>query len=108
MTTAIPVRTLSVTDAASRGVSSLVASAESGQDVVVERRGKPVAVVVGMGRLARLDKLESELRDISLLLARAATDTGERVDLDDALAVLGFDRSELEAELARDIAAGRE
>ena len=108
MTTTASVRTLSVTDAASRGVSSLVASAESGQDVVVERRGKPVAVVVGMDRLARLDTLESELRDISLLLTRAATDTGERVDLDDALAALGFDRSELEAELARDIAAGRE
>lgn len=103
-----PVSTLSVTDAASRGVSSLVSAAESGQDVIVERRGKPVAVVVSMDRLHRLDALESELRETSLLLARAATDTGVRVDLDDALAAFGFDRTELEAELARDIAAGRE
>lgn len=102
------VQTLSVTDAASRGVSSIVAAAESGQDVIVERRGKPVAVVVGMGRLNRLDALESELRDIGLLLTRAATDTGKRVDLDDALAAFGFDRAELEAELDSDIAAGRQ
>lgn len=107
MSTPGAVQTLSVTDAASRGVSSIVAAAESGQDVVVERRGKPVAVVVGMGRLTRLDALESELRGISLLLTRAATDTGKRVGLDDAPA-FGFDRSELEAELDRDITAGRE
>jgi len=103
-----PVSTLSVTDAASRGVSSLVSAAESGQDVVVERRGKPVAVVVGIERLARLDALESELREMTLLLARSATDTGVRVDLDAALTSFGFDRDELEAELARDIATGRE
>lgn len=100
--------TLSVTDAASRGISSLVSAAESGQDVVVERRGKPVAVVVSVDRLTRLDALESDLREVSLLLARAATDTGVRIDLDDAFAALGFNRSELEDELAQDQAAGRE
>ena len=100
--------TISVTDAASLGISSLVSAAESGQDVVVERRGKPVAVVVSLDRLTRLDALESDLREVSLLLARAATDTGVRVDLDDAFAALGFNRSELEDELARDQAAGRE
>jgi len=36
------------------------------------------------------------------------TDTGRRTDLDTAISSLGFDRSELEAELAADRAAGRE
>jgi hypothetical protein len=43
-----------------------------------------------------------------LLLARVATDTGVRTDLDDAISAFGFDRSELEAELDADLAAGRE
>jgi hypothetical protein len=39
---------------------------------------------------------------------REVTDTGNRTDLNDAIAAFGFDRAELEAELDADIAASRE
>jgi prevent-host-death family protein len=96
--------TLSVTDASSRGLAGLVRDAEHGHDVVVARRGAPVAAVIGMHRLAELRELERDLRSAALVLARAATDAGERVSLDDAIAAFGFDRAELEAELAAESA----
>jgi prevent-host-death family protein len=89
-------------------VPGLVNDAERGEDVVVARRGRAVAAVVSMRRLEQLRTLEEDLRDIGLVLTRAATDTGARVGLDDALAAFGFDRTELEAELDADLAAGRE
>jgi hypothetical protein len=51
---------------------------------------------------------EEDLRDIALSLTRAATDSGARVGLDEAIAAFAFDRAELEAELDADLAAGRE
>jgi len=102
------VLTISVTAASGRGVAGLVKDAESGQDIIVERRGKAVAAVVGMERLSRLSTLESDLRDIALILTRAATDGGVRSDLDDAMGAFGVNRAELEAELERDIQAGIE
>ena len=98
---------VSVTDATARGVARLVRDAEDGEDIVVARHGQPVAAVVSMQRLDRLNALEAELRDIALVLARAATDNGRRVSLDEAISAFGFDRDELEAELAADLAAGR-
>lgn len=99
---------VSVTEAATRGVSRLVRDAERGDDLVVERHGKAVAAVVSMRHLEEIRELETDLRDAVLLLARAATDTGHRTDLNAAITALGFDRGELEAELAADLAAGRE
>lgn len=107
-TLAFQSHTVSVTEAATRGVPRLVRDAEHGDDLVVERHGKAVAAVVSMRHLEEIRELESDLRDAVLLLARAATDTGERTDLDSAITVLGFDRGELEAELAADLALGRE
>lgn len=99
--------TLSVTEAAALGVAGLVRDAEQGSDVVVSRRGKPVACVVSMQRVEQLRELETELRDIALVLARAATDTGRRVSLDDAIEAFGFNRAELEAELGAEPASDR-
>ncbi len=99
---------VSVTEAASRGLPKLLRAAERGEDVVVERHGKAVAAVVSMRHLAQIQRLESDLHDTVLLLARVATDTGARTDLDDAIGALGFDRAELEAELEAALAAGRE
>jgi len=99
---------VSVTEAASRGVSKLVRDAERGEDVVVERHGKAVAAVVSMRHLDQIKRLENDLHDSVLLLARAATDTGARTDLNDAIAAFGFDRAELETEIDADLAAGRE
>ena len=100
--------TVSVTEAAARGVASLVRAAEEGAEILVARRGHPVAAVVGMSRLQRLGELESDLRDISLVIARMATDSGERVELDQVIAAFGFNRAELAAELEADLAAGRD
>lgn len=100
--------TVSVTVASARGVAALVREADEGHDVVVARRGRPVAAIVGMRRLAELQELESDLRSAALVLSRMATDTGERTDLDSVIASLGFDRAELEAEVAAELAPGRD
>lgn len=98
--------TLSVTDASKRGVSRIVADAESGAAIVVERRGEPAAVVVGMKRMQSILEREDDLRSAVLVLSRAATDTGNRTSLDDVISALGFDRAELEEELEAGEAAG--
>lgn len=99
--------TLSVTDATQRGVARLVADAERGAAVIVSRRGKPAAAVVGVGRLESILQREDDLRSAALVLARAATDTGARTSLDDVISALGFDRDELEAELEAELKAAR-
>lgn len=101
-------RSLSVTEAAAKGVPGLVRSAEHGEDVVVERHGKAVAAVVSIAHLKSLRRLEDDLRDAVLVLARTATDAGARTELDSAIAALGLDREDLEVELQADLDAGRE
>lgn len=98
---------VSVTDAAGRGVPGLVRDVEEGHDVVVARRGRPVAAVISIGRLERLRELEGDLRSAALVLTRAMADDGTRHELDDVMSSFGFDRAELETELAADLAAGR-
>lgn len=98
---------VSVTDAAGRGVPGLVREAEQGHDIVVSRRGRPVAAVISIGRLERLRDLEADLRSAALVLSRAMTDDGSRHELDDVIDSFGFDRAELAAELTADLAAGR-
>lgn len=92
---------LTVTEATQRGVAGLVADAEQGSDLVVTRRHRPVAAVVGISRLTLLEGAESDLRDLALVLVRAATDTGRRTSLDDVLAAFGHTRESL-AELPDD------
>jgi prevent-host-death family protein len=89
---------LSVTEAAGKGVAGLVKAAEAGEDVMVERHHKPVAAVIGVERLRRLEELEEDLLDALLVLTRAATDSGGRTSLDEMLSRLGTDRESLEAE----------
>lgn len=105
MTVMIGERSMSVTTASNRGVSGLVRDAESGANIVVERHGQAVAAIVSVRRLNELSALEADLRSAALVLARAATDTGQRTDLDDAIGALGFDRAELEAELDAELAS---
>ncbi len=99
--------TLSVTEAAERGVSAIVRAAGEGHDIVVERHGQAIAAVVGMQRLRELTDLEADLRSAALVLTRLATDDGRRTDLDEVIASFGFNRAELEAELDADLAADR-
>lgn len=44
-------RSMSVTEAAGRGVAGLVKDAEGGDDIIVERRGRAVAAVVSVSHL---------------------------------------------------------
>lgn len=105
MTIQLTEHSVSVSAANERGVSGLLRDAEAGRDVVVERHGRPVAVIVGMARLAELIELEADLRSAALVLARAATDTGARTDLDTVIAAFGFNRADLAAELEADLAS---
>jgi len=107
-TLARPTRTVSVTEATTRGVAGLVKDAEAGEDVVVARHGNAVAAVISVDHFARIAEVEEDLHDAALVLARAATDSGVRGSLDEALVMFGLDRAELDAELAADSAAGRE
>jgi len=52
---------------------------------------------VGIARLEFLEAAESDLRDLPLVLTRAATDTGRRTSLDDGLAAFGYTRDSLAA-----------
>ncbi|MEV7229401.1 hypothetical protein AB0M79_20595 [Polymorphospora sp. NPDC051019] len=88
---------LSVTEAAQRGVAGLVADAEGGSDVVVTRRQRPVAAVVGIQRLTEIENTLSDLNDLALVLARAATDSGRRTSFDDVLSAYGHTRESLAA-----------
>lgn len=90
---------VSVTDASRRGVSRLVADAESGAGIVIERRGRPAAVVMGATRLTRILAMEDDIRSAALVLSRALTDDGHRTSLDSVIAAFGFSRKELEGEL---------
>lgn len=100
-------RSLSVTDASRRGVSGLVADAEAGADIVVERRGTPAAVVIGVDRMRSILEREDDLRSGALVLSRAATDDGGRSSLDEVIEAFGFDRRDLEAELDAELEVDR-
>ena len=99
---------LTVTEASLRGISSIVNEAGKGHDLVVQNHGKPVAAVIGMRRFDQLKELERDLQSIALVLTRFATDDGTRLGFDEVITSLGFNRKELEAELAADLSAGRE
>jgi len=101
-------RTLSVTEASSRGVAGLVKDAERGEDIIVERHGRAVAAVISVEQFDELNRVRADLIAASLVLARELSDTESRTDLDDAIRAFGFDRAELEAELDAELAAGRE
>ena len=90
---------ISVSEASNKGVSRLVTDAENGRPQVLLRNGKPVAAVVHIGsmdRLQKLDELEDDLRLLSIVLVRAAADSGRRYDLDDVLAEAGIDPDSLD------------
>lgn len=101
-------RTLSVTEATGRGVAGLVKDAERGEDIIVERHGRAVAAVISVRHFEEFQRVRADLLAASLVLARELADTGNRTDLDHAIAAFGFNRAELQAELGADTSAGRE
>ncbi len=88
---------VAITEASRRGVSRLVADAENGHPTVLRRRAEPVAAVVSYRELQRLQALERDLVDVALVLARAATDTGRRINLDEVITSFGYTREQLDA-----------
>lgn len=85
----------SVTDATHRGVAGLVSDAEGGTTVVVTRHRRPVAAIVSMERLAAVEELRQDLRDLALVVSRQVTDTGVRTDFDEVLTAFGHTRESL-------------
>ncbi len=106
MSTLLPfAETFSVSEAVKRGLPSVVRSASAGTDFVIENHGKPQAVIVGIERITRLEELERDLQSAVLVLSRAATDNGNRTDIDTVIASFGFDPAELRAEAAAEFTA---
>lgn len=97
----------SVSEAVKRGLPSVVRSASAGTDFVIENHGKPQAVIVGIERITRVEELERDLQSAVLVLSRAATDNGNRTDIDTVIASFGLDPAELRAEAAAEFAAAR-
>jgi antitoxin (DNA-binding transcriptional repressor) of toxin-antitoxin stability system len=94
-----------VTEASRQGVSKLVSEASAGRDLILIRNNKPAAAIVGIEKLERLQRIEEIEEDVKLLalaVVRAATDTGERVTLEDAAARFGIDLDDLAEEDADD------
>lgn len=85
----------SVTDATRRGIAGLVSDAEGGTTVLVTRHRKPVAAIVSMERLAAVEELREDLRDLAIVVARQVTDSGARTDFDEVLAAFGYSRESL-------------
>jgi antitoxin (DNA-binding transcriptional repressor) of toxin-antitoxin stability system len=81
--------TVSVTEASRRGVARLVADAAHGTDVVVERHGRPVAAIVAFDAYTELGRVRDDLRDLALVLGRAAGDDGRRSTLDEVVDAFG-------------------
>lgn len=86
---------LPITEASRRGVSKLVTDAENGHPTILRRHAEPVAAVIGIHELQRLQSLERDLIDVALVLTRSASDNGKRTSLDTAIESLGFTREQL-------------
>ncbi|MGI8913737.1 MAG: prevent-host-death family protein [Chloroflexota bacterium] len=86
---------ISVSEASKIGVSALVREAEAGHVHVVLRNNRPIAAVVGIGRLEEIERLEDDLLDISLASARMLTTSGDRHTLGAVLEHFGYSREQL-------------
>lgn len=85
----------SIDDASKVGVSALVRAAEDGHDQVVLRDSTPVAAVISIARMERLQGIEDDLLDASLAVARMLTTGPDRHPLDQLLAQFGYTREQL-------------
>ncbi len=86
---------ISISDANKLGISALIREAEAGHERVVLRNNRPVAAVVSMERLERLQALEEDLLDVALAAARMLTAGPERHGLDEVLTRFGYTREQL-------------
>jgi prevent-host-death family protein len=89
---------ISVTEASRQGVSKLVSEASEGREIILIRNNKPAAAIVGIDKLERLQRLEEDIKLLTVALVRSATDTGERISIEAAAARFGIDLDELDDE----------
>jgi prevent-host-death family protein len=89
-------REVSVTEATQRGVAGIINDAEAG-DIIVTRRNRPVAAIVSVERIERIQELLDDLRDLTLAASRILTDDGGRISFDDLLSAYGLSRADLAA-----------
>jgi prevent-host-death family protein len=85
---------ISVTDANNRGLSSIINEAAEGHLKVILRSNKPVAAIVDIATMEKLQQLEEREEDLRLLgvaVARMATDSGKRYTLREVAAKFGVD-----------------
>lgn len=86
----------------SRNVSKFVNEASEGQPKVILKNNKVAAVIVSAEDVKRIDAADELAEDLqlwALALARSATDSGERHELDDVIAELGIDLDEDDGEV---------
>lgn len=90
---------LSITEAAKRGISGLIADVAH-HSILLEKRGTAQALILSMDQVAEFNEVAEDLRDLALVLSRSATDNGIRTSFDDVL--LAFDLSREDLKTIRD------
>lgn len=98
-----------VAEAKSR-FSELISRAASGERFIIQRRERPVAVLIGAGELERLERTSRAARRLALALGQseAILERVERQDLHPAMAAFGLWRDDPDlADLAESIVTER-
>lgn len=85
---------ISVSEASYRGISNLIATVAD-HSIFIENHGKAQAMVLSIARVAELNAMAEDLRDLVLVLSRAATDSGNRTTFDDVLVAFDLTRDDL-------------
>ncbi|MGI6206763.1 MAG: type II toxin-antitoxin system Phd/YefM family antitoxin [Anaerolineae bacterium] len=101
--------TINVAEAKAR-FSELISRAASGERFVIQRRERPVAALIGVEELARLERSSRAARQLALALGQeeALLERIERGELHPAMAAFGLWRHEGDLEdLAEEIEAER-
>lgn len=88
---------VSISEANTLGISALAKDAEQGRERVLLRNNTPIAAIINIEHLNRLQELEEDLLDIALATARMLTSDSWH-SLDSVIEMFGFTREELEAE----------
>lgn len=101
--------TINVAQAKSR-LSELLSRAAAGERFIIQRRERPVAALVGVDELERLERASHAARRLALALGQseAVLEKVERRELHPVMAAFGLWRDEPDlAELAGEITQGR-
>ena len=101
---------INVADAKSR-FSELISRAASGERFIIQRRERPVAVLIGTTELERLERTSHSARRLALALGQreAILEKVERRELHPAMAAFGLWQDETDlSTLADEIAAERD